>query len=85
MDKPLLLDVKDLCTHFQTPEGTIYAVNGISFHLKEGETLAVVGESGCGKSVSMMSVMRLIPIPPGEIVRGQIFYRGSDLLMKSEH
>ena len=85
MDKPLLLEVNNLCTRFHTPEGTIYAVNGISFHLIEGETLAVVGESGCGKSVSMMSVMRLIPIPPGEIVNGEVNYRGTDLLKKSEH
>ena len=74
-----LLDVADLRTRFHTPEGTVYAVNGISFHVDEGETLAVVGESGCGKSVSMLSVLQLIPVPPGEIAGGQ------DLLKKSEN
>ena len=80
-----LLEVQDLCTHFHIPEGIVYAVNGISYHLDEGETLAVVGESGCGKSVSMLSVMRLIPIPPGEIVRGCALYREQDLLHISEN
>ena len=80
-----LLDVKDLKTRFQTPEGTVYAVNGISFHVDEGETLAVVGESGCGKSVSMLSVLQLILVPPGDIAGGVVLYRGQDLLKKSEH
>jgi len=80
-----LLDVKDLRTRFHTPEGTVYAVNGVSFHVNEGETLAVVGESGCGKSVSMMSVLQLIPVPPGEIAGGVALYRGQDLLKKTEH
>ena len=62
-----ILEVKDLRTRFHTPEGTVYAVNGISYTLHEGETLAVVGESGCGKSVSVLSLLGLIPIPPGEI------------------
>jgi oligopeptide transport system ATP-binding protein len=75
-----LLNVSDLRTRFHTPEGTVYAVNGISFHVKEGETVAVVGESGCGKSVSMLSVLRLVPIPPGEIASGNAIYRGRDLL-----
>ena len=79
-----LLDVQDLCTHFHIPEGIVYAVNGISFHLDEGETLAVVGESGCGKSVTMMSILRLIPIPPGEIVRGRAMFREHDLLHVDE-
>ncbi len=79
-----LLDVKDLRTRFHTPEGTVYAVNGASFHVDEGETLAVVGESGCGKSVSMLSVLQLIPVPPGEIAGGVALYRGQDLLKKSE-
>jgi oligopeptide transport system ATP-binding protein len=80
-----LLEVKDLKTRFHTPEGTVYAVNGISFHVDEGETLAVVGESGCGKSVSMLSVLQLILVPPGEIAGGVALYRGVDLLKKSEH
>ncbi len=75
-----LLDVKDLVTRFHTPEGTVYAVNGVSFGVGHGETLAVVGESGCGKSVTMMSIMQLIPVPPGEIARGEAFYAGRDLL-----
>jgi oligopeptide transport system ATP-binding protein len=79
-----LLEVNDLKTRFHTPEGTVYAVNGVSFHVDEGETLAVVGESGCGKSVSMLSVMRLIPTPPGEIASGTAFYDGRDLLKMSE-
>ena len=75
-----LLEVTNLCTRFHTPEGIVYAVNGISFHLKPGEALAVVGESGCGKSVTMLSLLRLIPIPPGEIVNGTAMYWGKDLL-----
>lgn len=78
------LEVKDLKTQFNTPEGTVYAVNGVSFDLKEGETLAVVGESGCGKSVTMMSIMRLIQIPPGKIVGGEVIFRDNDLLQLSE-
>ena len=80
-----LLDVKDLRTRFHTPEGTVYAVNGIAFHVDEGETLAVVGESGCGKSVSMLSVLQLIPTPPGEIISGTAIYTSHDLLKKSEN
>jgi oligopeptide transport system ATP-binding protein len=79
-----LLQVTDLKTRFHTPEGTVHAVNGISLGIKEGETVAIVGESGCGKSVSMMSLLRLIPTPPGEIYSGTAFYRGDDLLKKSE-
>ena len=79
-----LLEVTDLRTRFQTPEGTVRAVNGISFHVDEGETVAVVGESGCGKSVSMMSLLQLIPTPPGEIYSGTVLYRGDDLLKKPE-
>jgi oligopeptide transport system ATP-binding protein len=81
----MLLDVKDLKTCFHTAEGTVYAVNGVSFELKEGGTLAVVGESGCGKSVTMMSLLSLIPIPPGEIVSGSAYYRGKDLLKLNEN
>jgi oligopeptide transport system ATP-binding protein len=79
------LEVKDLRTRFHTPEGTVYAVNGVSFTLKEGETLAVVGESGCGKSVTMMSILRLIATPPGEIVSGVVTYRDRDLLKLAEY
>src|SRR5512136_234379 len=79
-----ILEVSDLKTRFHITEGTVYAVNGISFYLAEGETLAVVGESGCGKSVSMMSILGLIPIPPGEIASGRAEYRGRDLLKLGE-
>ncbi len=79
-----LLEVKDLKTRFHTPEGIVYAVNGVSFKLDEGETLAVVGESGCGKSVTMMSLLRLIPIPPGEIAGGTALYGTVDLLKISD-
>lgn len=79
-----LLEVTDLKTRFHTIEGVVHAVNGVSFKLDEGETLAVVGESGCGKSVTMMSLLGLIPIPPGEIASGKALYRGDDLLKMSE-
>jgi oligopeptide transport system ATP-binding protein len=79
-----LLTVQDLATQFKTREGTVHAVNGVSFHLKEGETLGIVGESGCGKSVSVMSMLRLIPSPPGKVVAGQAVYQGSDLLKMSD-
>ena len=79
-----LLVVTDLKTRFHTAEGTVFAVNGVSFSIHEGETVAVVGESGCGKSVSMLSVLRLIPIPPGEIASGKACYRGTDLFQKTD-
>jgi oligopeptide transport system ATP-binding protein len=77
---PEVLAVKDLVTKFYTESDTIHAVNGVSFHVDEGETLGIVGESGCGKSVSMHSVLRLIPMPPGRIERGQAIFQGHDLL-----
>ena len=80
----MILDVQGLETQFKTPEGTVHAVNGVSFKLKEGETLGVVGESGCGKSVTMLSIMRLIPTPPGKVTAGKAFYRGKDLLQMSK-
>jgi oligopeptide transport system ATP-binding protein len=78
-----LLNVKDLETRFRTQEGVVHAVNGVSFKLNEGETLGIVGESGCGKSVSVLSILRLIPIPPGEIVGGTVDFQGKDLLKLS--
>ncbi|MDX9991055.1 MAG: ABC transporter ATP-binding protein [Anaerolineales bacterium] len=80
----LLLDVQGLETQFETPEGIVHAVNGVSFSLQEGETLGVVGESGCGKSVTMLSLMGLIPTPPGKITAGKAFYRGKDMLQMSK-
>lgn len=79
----LLLDVQGLETQFKTPEGIVHAVNGVSFGLKEGETLGIVGESGCGKTVTMLSVLRLIPSPPGKITAGKAFFSGQDLLQMS--
>ncbi len=74
-----LLEVDNLRTHFRTPGGIVRAVDGLSFHVEEGEVLAIVGESGCGKSVTAMSVLRLIPDPPGRSA-GAIRYQGKDLL-----
>jgi oligopeptide transport system ATP-binding protein len=76
----LLLDIKGLETQFKTPDGIVHAVNGVSFGLKEGETLGVVGESGCGKSVTMLSVLGLIASPPGKVVAGEALFFGQDLL-----
>ena len=78
-----ILDVQGLETIFKTSDGIVHAVNGVSFDLKEGETLGVVGESGCGKSVTMLSVLGLIPSPPGRIVSGQALFGGQDLLKMS--
>jgi oligopeptide transport system ATP-binding protein len=75
-----ILKVEGLETQFRTQDGIVHAVNGVSFHLKEGETLGIVGESGCGKSVTMMSMMRLIPSPPGKVVAGKALYQGKDLI-----
>jgi oligopeptide transport system ATP-binding protein len=75
-----LLEVKDLRTEFRTADGTVRAVNGVSYSLEQGETLGIVGESGCGKSVSALSIMRLIPQPPGRIVGGEVIFEGKDLL-----
>jgi len=79
-----LLEVKNLRTQFFTQDGIVHAVNGISYTLNEGETLAIVGESGCGKSVGVMSLIRLIPQPPGKIVDGEVWFDGQDLLKLSE-
>lgn len=79
----LLLDVQGLATQFKTPDGIVHAVNGVSFGLKEGETLGLVGESGCGKTVTVMSVLRLIASPPGKITAGKAFFLGKDLLQMS--
>ena len=75
-----LIQVKELRTSFFTPEGEVKAVDGVSFEVGEGKTLGLVGESGCGKSVTALSIMRLVPSPPGRAVGGEILYRGRDLL-----
>src|SRR5512136_2104295 len=78
-----LLEVQDLKTQFHTREGLVHAVNGISYTLGEGETLGIVGESGCGKTVGVLSLLRLIPEPPGKIASGQALFQGKDLLKMS--
>ena len=75
-----VLEVEDVRTRFHTRDGTVHAVNGISFDLSEGELLGVVGESGSGKSVTMMSLLRLLPMPPAEIVSGRVRLDGEDLM-----
>src|SRR5215470_13265199 len=79
-----LLAIEDLRTWFFTRDGVVRAVDGVSFQVAPGETLAIVGESGCGKSVTALSVLRLIPSPPGRIVSGSIRFAGRDLLGLSE-
>jgi oligopeptide transport system ATP-binding protein len=79
-----LLEIQNLGTSFYTQDGVVKAVNGVSYTLDEGETLGLVGESGCGKSVTALSIMRLIPQPPGKIVSGEIVFEGRDLLKLSE-
>src|SRR5438874_938519 len=79
-DNGNLLSVKDLRTYFETEDGTVRAVDGISFDLKRGETLGIVGESGSGKSVTNLSIIRLIPSPPGRIVSGEVLFHGQDIM-----
>ena len=79
-----ILKVRDLETRFRTKDGILHAVNGVSIDLEVGETLGIVGESGCGKSVSVMSILRLIPQPPGKIVNGSAIFQGVDLLKLPE-
>jgi len=82
-DEPLI-EIHDLRTYFFTEEGVAKAVNGVSWSLARGKTLALVGESGCGKSVTALSIMRLVPDPPGRIVHGRILFDGQDLVTASE-
>ncbi len=79
-----LLEIENLKTHFFTSAGTVKAVDGITYDVDEGETVAIVGESGCGKSVSAMSILQLIPDPPGKIVEGSIRFQDRDLLKLSQ-
>ena len=79
-----LLEVRDLRTYFFTQDGVVKAVDGVSYDLQEGETLGLVGESGCGKSVSALSLMRLVQDPPGRVVDGEVVFEGRDLLQLSE-
>lgn len=80
----MLLDVQNLTTRFYTSEGVVNAVNGISYTVDNGEILAIVGESGCGKSVGVRSIMHLIPQPPGKIEAGRVMFKGIDLLAQGE-
>src|SRR5436189_2816805 len=79
-----LLSVKNLRTYFETEDGTVKAVDGISFDLHKGETLGIVGESGSGKSVTNLSIIRLIPQPPGRIASGEVFFHGQDIMALAE-
>lgn len=79
-----LLRIRNLHTYFFLDEGVLKAVDGIDLDLREGETLGIVGESGCGKSVTALSILQLIPSPPGKIVKGEIYFEGTDLLALSE-
>src|SRR5438874_9830239 len=78
-----ILSVRDLTVEFATDDGVVHAVDGISYDVQFGETLGVVGESGSGKSVSTLSMLGLIPQPPGRVVRGQVLFKGRDLLRMS--
>jgi oligopeptide/dipeptide ABC transporter ATP-binding protein len=79
MTGEVILEVKDLSTYFDTDEGVVKSVDGVSFDLKKGRSVCLVGESGCGKSVTSFTLMRLIPMPPGRIAKGEILYKGEDL------
>ncbi len=83
-DAPVVLSVRDLEVIFRTRNGRVRAVDGVSYDLRQGETLAIVGESGCGKSVSSLSVLRLIPDPPGEVTKGSVMFEGEDLTKVSD-
>ena len=80
----VLLELRDLVTVFDTADGVARAVDGVSFSIDRGETLGVVGESGCGKSVTALSILRLVPEPPGRIESGSVLFQGVDLLHMSE-
>ena len=79
-----ILQIKDLRTYFDTRDGTVRAVNGVSLEVFAGETLCIVGESGCGKSVTAMTVLGLLPMPPARIESGEILFEGTDLLKLGE-
>ena len=83
-EKPVVLELKNLQTHFFTDMGVARSVDGVSYKVHEGQTLGVVGESGCGKSVTALSIMGLIPKPPGKIVGGEILFEGRDLTKLTE-
>ena len=78
-----LLEIKGLKTHFKTDEGWLHAVDGVDISIERGQTVSVVGESGCGKTVTAMTVLKLLPMPPGRIVAGQVLWQGRDLVTAS--
>ena len=80
----VILEVKDLRTHFFTRASVVKAVDGVSFNLRQGETLGIVGESACGKTMTALSLLRLVPKPAGRIVSGEILLNGEDLVQMSE-
>ncbi|OQY10617.1 MAG: peptide ABC transporter ATP-binding protein [Fusobacteriia bacterium 4572_132] len=84
MEKDIILDVKDLYISFDTYAGEVQAIRGVNFNVKKGESLAIVGESGSGKSVTVQTVMRLIPMPPGRIKSGKIIFNNEDIVKKTE-
>ena len=84
MDTEKILQVQGLVTVFNTERGTVNAVNDVSFVLNKGETLGIVGESGCGKSVTNFSILKLVQDPPGRITAGKVIYNGENLLEKTE-
>ena len=79
-----ILEIEDLHIHYNTMDGSIHAVNGINLSLEEGDTLGLVGETGAGKTTTALGILRLIPNPPGKIVKGRILFKGEDLMQKSE-
>ena len=85
MTDDVILQVKDLKTYFKLDEGLLKAVDGVSFDLHKGETLGIVGESGCGKSVTNLAVMKLIPVPPGRIAGGEVLFQGKDILKMDDN
>ena len=84
MKEEILLAVENLKTYFNTRAGVVKAVDGVSFSVKKGEALGLAGESGSGKSITCLSIMRLVPQPAGRIVSGKILFKGEDLLLKDE-
>jgi len=84
-NNPILLNIKDLAIHFSVYKSVVKALQGVNLTMRKGETLGIVGESGCGKSVTASSILQLIPCPPGKIVSGEIWFEGENILEKSEH
>ena len=82
--KDAILDIRGLKTHFFTNKGVVKAVDGVDIAVREGETMCLVGESGCGKSMTALSIMRLVPEPQGRIVEGSILFEGKDLVAATE-